>query len=230
MAIIKLGTAVVGIRGTIGGTTYSANASGCYAKAWSRPPSQNTPAQNAVRARITTFGAAWSGMSDGERTGWRDLAATPPENDYNSLGELFYLTGWQWFTRIQQRRLSVGQAVDTTLPGSSGVAMPASLTLDVHSLPAGPFSLTWPSGTFPAGDAAIAFLAFHPSQGLESMTTRFLQVLALINPNDTTEDIADVAYDLFGQVQTSWMAHVHLLHQRADGVRSTAIVATGVVA
>jgi len=224
MAIVKLGEIVVGVRGTAGGLTFSANASGPYCKMWARSPNPRTTYQQTVRGNLTRYGALWADLTEGERDDWTDFGLSPPELDYNAFGEQIFLSGWQWFCRIQQRRASVGQAPDDTLPSDVAVDPPASVALSLEELPGGDCTVTWPSATFDADDSAILELAFHPSGALWTATRGFKLLLAKQNPEDETEDIADAIELRFGAIRAGWFGHASLRRQRDDAVRSTAAV------
>lgn len=221
MAKVKLGTIVVGIRGTIGGITFTANASGPHARLWSKPNNPATTGQQRTRGRQSTYGQLWQSMTPTLRANWRTFAVTPPEHDYNSLGEQIWPTGWQWFCRIQQRRESVGAAVSTTVPATGAATAPASVTLTATQLPGGAVDVAWPAGTFPAGTAAILLLAVHASSGLLNKTTGHLLALSLTNPPSIGQDISTNVQALWGSIRTGWTLYGRLYLQRADAVRST---------
>jgi hypothetical protein len=223
MALVKLGEIVVGVRGTAGGLTFSANASGNYCKMWARSPNPRTPYQQTVRGNITRYGALWADLTDAERQDWTDFGLAPPELDYDPFGTQIYLTGWQWFCRIQQRRASVGQDPDTTLPSDVAVTPPASVTLSLEELPAGDCTVSWPDPTFDPDDSAIVYLAFHPSGALWTATRQFKLVLALQNPDSADEDITAAVLARFGAIRAGWFGHATLHRQRDDAVRSTPV-------
>jgi hypothetical protein len=229
MAITKLGTLIIGIRGTSGGITFSANGNGPYAKLWSKGPNPHTNLQQTTRGRITTFGALWNGMTQGQRDDWQDFGQAPPEEDYNSLAERIYPSGWNWFCRINQRRLSVGQATSTTLPSDVAVNPPASATLALAQLPGGASTIAWPPATYGATDSALLFLTLHPSSGLAAKKTALMQVLAKYNPGNTGETITTAVQNAFGNIRTDWKGFAFLYVQRVDAVRSTPATTTAIV-
>jgi len=229
MAIIKLGTTVVGIRGTIAGITYSENQSGTYARLWAKGSNPSSAYQTQTRGRITTLSTLWLSMTDALRADWRTFAATPPETDYNSLGELILLSGWMWFVRVNQRRQSVGLATTTTVPSSAPQSPPASAALALAQLPGGTCTITWPSATFGAGTSADLYLAVHTTAGLLTKNSQRLLTFALRNPADTHEHINTQITARFGYIRTSWKFFGFLYKLRDDGVRSIAATTSTVV-
>lgn len=229
MAIVKFGTTVVGVRGTIGGITYSANASGPHARLWSKCSNPNTPRQSLTRANISGLGALWTALSPAQRLTWKNFGLAPPELDTNSLGEVIYLTGWQWFTRVNQRRQAAALPTTSTLPANTAVTPPTTCTLSASHLPGGTITLGWTAGDFPAGYSATLFLAAHPTTGLANKSTALAQVYAQHQPAGTSANITTAVQARFGDIAASWTLYAHLFRLRDDGVRSIATSTTTVV-
>lgn len=127
MAIIKIGPPLSGIRGTIGGITFSANASGPYAKLWSQSQKQNTPKQAVQRSFQSEMPLNWNSITPVQRAAWRTFAADPAQELTNSLGEAYYASGFNWFTRCNVRLLRMGLAWRAPAPI---LARPAAPTID----------------------------------------------------------------------------------------------------
>ena len=77
MAITELGVIIVGVRGTIGGITFSANKSGTYAKSLVTPSNPGTPNQLVQRGIIATMGSKWRALSAAQQAAWDAFAAAP---------------------------------------------------------------------------------------------------------------------------------------------------------
>lgn len=127
MAIIKIGAPLSGIRGTLGGITYSENGSGPYAKQWSAPVNPRTDGQAAERGFLSRMPALWAALTDAQRADWRTFAADPAQEKTNSLGEAYYASGYNWFCQCNVSLLRVGRATITTFPTQ---AQPAAPTID----------------------------------------------------------------------------------------------------
>ena len=96
---VSFGGGVADGRGSIGGTTFSRNRYGAYARKRVVPVNPRTSEQ--VRAR-TTFQAAvtaWRQLTDAQRAAWSNYAAQTPVQD--KLGATIYLTGLQAFMSVQ---------------------------------------------------------------------------------------------------------------------------------
>lgn len=124
MAITKIGAPLSGIRGTIGGITYSANGSGPYAKLWAQPPHKNTVKQAVQRSYQSEMPALWNAMTDVQRAAWRTFAADPAQELTNSLGEAYYASGFNWFTKCNVRLLRMGLATIVPVPTQARPAAP----------------------------------------------------------------------------------------------------------
>lgn len=123
MAIIKLGTTVVGIRGTIDGITYSANKAGPHAKGWARGANPRTTNQAIIRNRQSTWSAAWRGLTGAQRAGWNTYAALPAQQKFNSLGVGYYVSGFAWYVSCSVNLVQAGLVPIATAPI---IAVPAA--------------------------------------------------------------------------------------------------------
>lgn len=114
MAIIKCGGIVTGIRGNLGGNICSANKAGAYARPWASITNRRTYDQTIQRYYWSYAMPAWSEIEVETKQLWKDYAAAHPQQ--NSLGETYYLTSLQWFTRCNIRLITWGGSPVTTPP------------------------------------------------------------------------------------------------------------------
>ncbi len=110
MAIVKFGPTVVGARGTIAGTTFSANKAGPYARGWSRGSDPTTTLQTSQRGRLGALAAAWRDLTQVQRDDWIDYADDPPQELTNSLGETYFASGFNWYVKINDQLEAAGEA------------------------------------------------------------------------------------------------------------------------
>ena len=229
MAIVKFGVLVAGARGTASGIVFTANASGPYVRAWAKGSNPRTTAQASTRSRLAVNGALWAALTPVQKAAWDAFGAAPPETDYNTLGEVILLSGWQWLCRVNQRRQSVGLAATSTVPTNSPATTPASVALSFAELPTGPCSVAWTAGDFPAGTSAVLYVAMHPGVGLKVKTSGFLQLWAEQAPAGTSKTLTTETGLRFGDIQTGWTAYGSLAQLRDDGVRSVPLTTSSVV-
>jgi hypothetical protein len=106
MARILFGGGVAQIRGSIGGTTYSKNANGAYARNRSQPANRNTLAQQGVRNIFGSIARRWKELTLSQQASFIDLASSYPY--VNSVGLSSVLTGFQLFQKVNSQLALVG--------------------------------------------------------------------------------------------------------------------------
>ena len=115
MALLKLGPAVAGISGSIGGTTFARNRYGAYARQRTIPVNPQTSRQSAVRTAMSLCRDAWfSTLTAAQRTAWALYAGNVPM--VNRLGESINLSGYNQYTRSASAMLNAGLALPTDAP------------------------------------------------------------------------------------------------------------------
>ncbi len=100
MATVKFGPTVVGLRGTIAGTTFSANKSGPYARVWSKGANPRSTPQSDQRGRLGSIAASWRDLTQVQRDDWIAYAIDPAQALINSLSETYFASGFNWYIRI----------------------------------------------------------------------------------------------------------------------------------
>ena len=226
MAICKFGTTVVGVRGTVGGLTYSANGSGPHVRIWSKGSNPNSVLQAHTRSRITGLGTLWNALTDNQRAAWTYFGLHPPEVDTNSLAEVIHLSGWMWFVRVNQRRQSVGLPPTSTLPNAAAEPSMSGLTLSATALPAGNIWYGWGASWFQAGTSGVVMMAVHPTVGLLNKHSGFRQVWAEHEPAGGQVNLALPVTAAFGPVPAHWKLFASVSVLRDDGVRSAPLTLT----
>ena len=220
MARIQLGAPATGLRGTIGGITYSENGSGLYAKAWAQGPKKRTGAQQWMRALLSMGGGVWASLSQPQRNAWKAFALAPTEIDKYPWGIQYFLSGYAWFIRAQLRRFAVGLGVDPTPPSFPAPLIVHTPGLDIFAPTFGTSTVTWGLDDFPATQSVILDLVFVRTPTLEVASHGFLQVLAKYEPGSTSEDIQTQLEAAFGLFGTGWTAHGRIYRQHEFGDRS----------
>lgn len=128
MAKVKFGQGVAKIMGTVGGTIFSQNKGGNYMKNYNIPTNPQTAKQLAVRANWTQITGLWSTLSQSQRDAWTALASTVPYE--NSVGDIYYLSGKNFFQKVNSVTLSVDETPFIDCIGSPAVPeSPVKLTL-----------------------------------------------------------------------------------------------------
>lgn len=125
MAIVKFGGSIAGLRGTIGGITYSANASSNYAKAWAKGPRSQTLAAATERARLASWAPRWAALNAFQVASWNTYAAAAAQAKTDPLGQTYYASGFNWFVECNTARALCGLAYALAAPANPAPAAPA---------------------------------------------------------------------------------------------------------
>lgn len=148
MAILKLGPLIIGIRGTMGGATFSANKSGPYVKGWAQPPLPTRVRQSAIQTTFSQIAAAWVATTQFNRDAWDTWAAGPAPPRTNSLGETILLTGFNWFQSLNGRRVMAGFSIRELAPTNPLPAAPTITSVLVTESGGGASTVTYPLDEF----------------------------------------------------------------------------------
>lgn len=223
MAIVQFGEIVTGIRGTIGGITFSAGPSGPIAKTYSKPARTITPPQSLQRARLSLQVATWRTIGDSAQAAWAVWAADAAQARTNSLGETYYLSGFQQYCAVNSRLALVDEAA-RTLPPTTTVPTAPTISGGVAALDAGTIDLEllWVSGTFPSGYAGIFEVAITPGAGRLTAPKTLYIMTAKVDPGDTGEDLSTPTIAKFGTANAGDTAWVKSYIQDDQGQRSAA--------
>lgn len=114
MASIKLGGIVSDIRGSIGGTVFSRNGGGAYAKARTKGTDPNTVAQQVARSIISGCWAAWNALTATVRTNWATYGANVAM--INRLGDVINVSGYNMYCRTRAVMERLGIAMVAAAP------------------------------------------------------------------------------------------------------------------
>lgn len=153
--------------GSQNGVTASHNRYGPYLRTRAIPTNPNTSSQQTARANLTNASIAWRSLTDAQRETWSNAASGTPFVD--SLGQTYYLTGHQFYCRLD----SFVYPVSLTHQGGSsenlGKAIspnlnPASITLDATVPGLTTTATAWTDLSISAGANDILALWISPPQ------------------------------------------------------------------
>lgn len=230
MAIVQYGATVSGLRGTIGGVTFSANGTSAYAKQYSRPPLSRTTKQILTRAALVDNSILWAGLTQNDRDDW-DTFAYPNDNehDFDPWGVRRYLTGFQWFCRAQQRRSSLALTNPGAVPSGAAATAVTGLSIDIKAYSTGGSWVTYDDAQFSAGEALILYLTFNAGGAQRDAFRNWKLVFAVQDPVDGGYDIHSQYTAAFGALSAGWNAYALAYKQAEAGNRSLVATATDVV-
>lgn len=229
MAKIKLGPTVVGIRGTIGGVTFSANGSGTYAKQWASGPNPKSPLQTSQRSRVSAQAIAWRALSVAQQLAWDTFAALPAQDQTDSLGQTYSLSGFGWFVKVNVRLLVMGRAPRIPPPVIARPAAPTITNLRAASTPSIQDTLiNYPPATFAGFDMVIK-IHFAPSVGQAVRAAGFKLVVSTTTPGNSQQVFQTECETAFGIIFLNSNALCEVYRQTTDGLRSSRTFLTDLV-
>jgi len=114
MATIKLGAIASDIRGSIGGTVFSRNGGGAYAKGRTKGTDPKTALQQVVRSIMSGMIGGWAALTAAVRADWAVYARQVPF--LNRLGDAINLSGYNMYTRTKAICELIGVAMPAEAP------------------------------------------------------------------------------------------------------------------
>lgn len=220
MAIIKLGELVAGIRGTVGGTTYSENLGGPYCKGWSMPTNPRTHKQSLHRGTISTLASGWRGITNPQRIGWDTFAADPAQELENSLGEAYYISGFGWFVKCNSRLMFLGESFIATAPVAARPGTPNVTSAYYAITPPFWCKIDYPATTWDPDLFCQIFCSVRTSRGAKQMYSGFYHVRSVEAPPGTNFQFQAYFTAVFGEPSEAWSVQTRVYTTSQEGLRS----------
>lgn len=221
MAKIKLGVTVVGIRGTLGGSTFSANKSGPYVRAWSKGSNPRTPLQTDQRTALSTIPELWNALTPPVQAGWDTFALLPAQDRTDSLGQVFSASGYNWFTICNVRLLNIGRSPITTVPVIARPAAPTISSLQLPFLDGQIAKVTYPSGEFSASQDQVIEIGVVSSIG-RTVAPAYKPLLLLDKDPPDTDQVFRIPYlERWNLIGKGYKGFACMYRQTEEGIRSS---------
>ena len=168
MASIKLGTLVTDIRGAVGGTIFSRNRGGAYARKNTSPTNPMTSDQTTVRATMANVSAEWRNLTSAQKNAWNAAAPNFPYLD--KFGDSREYSGQQLFLKMNLMIFALDPAatLTTSPPAPQSLTAISQATITLTNV-AGvlTFTGTINSATvLPAGQELVAYASAGKSAGV----------------------------------------------------------------
>jgi hypothetical protein len=219
MAILTFGAPVSGLRGSIGGITYSANKSGPYAKSWAKGSNVRTPPQSVDRLLLASLAARWRTLDPLHRADWNAFAANPLQELTNSLGEGYYISGFLWWVKMSRHLIAADRDPIETSPDLTIPPAPPILTLRV-SASAVTSRITYAVNTFDPDYDCTIHMCIGQSIGAMAKPLNPLCLGAWQLPPGTELDISAAIVTSFATLQVGQRAFAEISRQNLEGYRS----------
>lgn len=146
--------------GSYQGLTSSRNRFGQYVRTRATPVNPSTTFQDAVRSRLAGNAQAWRSITQTQREAWSSLGEFFQRTD--SLGQTYFLTGFQTFVLLRNNLQAAGDVVVTDAPL---YAPPDPLTSVTPTFSVAALSVAYTPTPLLAGERAFISLSPPRSQG-----------------------------------------------------------------
>jgi len=199
MATIAFGGGVSDIRGSIGGTTFSRNRNGAYARARTQPINPGTSKQTEIRERFGFLATQWSELTAAQRLSWDTLGSQIVR--LNRLGQPYTLSGQQAYNSVNQVRGSFGELPTPTPPALSPYPQQPFGLFTVDPSPADVVAFTWSS--IPAANQLYLVYAAAPARpGINYFSDSAYKLLAGFSTDGDSGvfDVTDAWEAAFGEL------------------------------
>ncbi len=229
MAKVKLGTTVVGIRGTIAGVTYAKNSAGYYARGYAVGPSGRTDYQAYLSELTSYLVAQWPLLSESQRSAWTAYGQAEPQWRTNSLGLTYKASGINWFVGINLNLLLIERTLRLDAPTNPAPAAPPISSVSLYETGSPSHStLYYPSGSWTGYDAVI-FASSRPGGQFVSPPTRRRPIYYRQNPPADSLDIQSHLESAFGRLVAGQQVWIWAALQTSQGRRGPTSQILGIV-
>lgn len=134
MAVVKTGSLISDIRGSVGDETFSRNQGGLFVRTRTGPGGTPTPNQIAITDAMTDLSQAWSAtLTDAQRDSWRQYAAQHPRRD--QWGNPTLSNGYTRFISVNFAEYVRASAIlRTSAPAAPPLPLPIyNMTMDIYT-------------------------------------------------------------------------------------------------
>lgn len=221
MAIVKFGGGIAGIRGTIAGTTFTANKSGAYAKSWAKSSNPRSVLQTDQRRTLSHYAKLWASIDAGDKADWDTFAADPAQEQENALGDFYYLSGFQWFLKVNATLEGAPLSPRLTYPVQAYPGIPTldSLTCETGAIPEA--ILEYPDNEF-LTYYAIFLGALATNAGPTVPPFKPRKLFGAAEPGATGYDLGNLLLTLLGNPAIGSKLFLEVYRISTDGLRSAA--------
>lgn len=221
MAKILLQAPLAGIRGKLGGSVYSANMAGPYIKVLSSRPTPQSAAHSIIQAQLGGQGDVWAGLAQALRDDWDTWAALPAQEQTDSLGQAYYLSGYIWFSKINLWLYNTGRTARTAVPVAGPAAAPTIQAFFLHTWQGPPDQtrIIYAPAHF-AGQDMVICAAQSSSQGRAVPVSSYIPIFWRQVPGNTQQVFRVPWRYAFGDPMIGHRGFITVHKQNSSGYRS----------
>jgi hypothetical protein len=157
MALVLYGGGIIDARGSVSGNTLSRSKFGSTMRAKTSPIIPVSTTRGGAQGLLVQLSRNWSILlNETERAMWNAFALVNPAT--NVFGQVSYLSGQQWYVRINANLTLVNGTLTTTPPATASYPGLTTLVVGTTGGTPGTIGISWTSDT-PAGTPVINFFA-----------------------------------------------------------------------
>ena len=216
MAKVQMGVIVTGLRGTIGGLTFSQNRTGPYCRIWSRSANARTALQSDRRIIHTVNAQTWRDLDSGDQNDWNTWALLVEIPD--PWGGHYHISGFNWYVKINNWRASVGKAPVDAPTLSDPPAAPTITHFQV-SVSASTCHYDYDALEFGPDYDAVLFIGLASGKGCFVAPGPSPLILGSLAPGGTSVDFTTRFFEVFGAVTTNQRVFYRIFRQHLWGYR-----------
>lgn len=204
---VKFGAFVTDGRGKIGGTVYSKNKWGAFARNLVTPTNPASPYSANVRNHFNTNVQLWNSLDDVQKKLWTDFAIIHPRTDV--FGSTYTLTGQTMLLSTNQNMQAIG-GTDFTVPGTDDVPAENWLIMSVDADSAGLIKITTAFAPNNANNFCAVFATPGMSPGRTVAYQQYRQIGSIPADGSTIFDISTDYLAKFGALVAGTKVFVKL--------------------
>jgi hypothetical protein len=196
MARIKFGAFITDVAGKIGGTVFSKNKGGAYAKNKVSPSNPKTSYQTGIRAILAAVSQAWRALTDAQRESWNSAAKLDALSSKN--GDVRSVSGHGYHQALNTRLQHVGVAMIATPPAPAAPTGITSLSAVADNSDAS-IKLTF-APIIPVADYWLVEATQGNSPGKKNLNSQYRYITRLANGDLTGKDVGPDWATKFGAI------------------------------
>lgn len=226
MAKVAFALPIDAIRGKLGGLVFSANKSGPFVKPFRQPAYVINEKIQSQRILIAAIPSAWRALSGAQRTAWNTWAALPAQAKTDSLGNTYYLNGYQQYVRIATYRFNCIYSLPTAAPTIAIPTAPVILSMIAYYPQSVPYqcACTFAAGSFTAGNYVMISAAVLPSEFATTCYNGYRQIEYFTTPQEDPSafSLRYAVSDAFGNLIVGAQLFIHVYQLTTEFVPSMA--------
>lgn len=186
MALVLPGGGITDITGSIGGTIFQRCKFGVTIRNRTRPLDPLTKNNTKRRAVLQTTSRMWSNnITESDRAQWNAFALLNPQT--NPFGQIGYLSGMNWFVKLNAEFVATGGSIIATPPASGTYPAGTTVTFVADSSAGGSLVTTWDVPEWEGTPEVRCFMTPNQNAGVSYANSR-MRFIGQVDASTGTHD------------------------------------------